>query len=337
MTKKRLIEVIAWAAAFVAILLVASFFDLQINVRLGNADSVYGQFFRLFGELTGWIVVPVAGMFLYRVTGKRNKAAVVVSVFWALVTFVGWYLSLNYILEEFTGTAYMDGYYSSPYSHVTIYAAVFAVILTICSLTITKRIPKETLYKLAMLGAALLLALALSQIVANVLKIMWSRQRFRNLPIGNGGTDSTGFTPWYHPNFGKNKGANYFPDSAGMEESDAYKSFPSGHTAGAALTFTLLIIPDLFEKAKKFKPCFYVFAIVYTVAVAISRIVNRAHYLSDTLFGGYIGAMSSFAAIAIVKKLSVWGNKKFAKLIPPAPEAQEVVAYADDTEEPKED
>ncbi len=315
MTKKKLIGCVVGAVCFVAILLVATFYDLEISKALGNADSVYGQFFRLFGELTGWIVIPFATAFLFHVTGRRNKVAVVISVFWAVVTFVGWFLTVKYLLDEFTGASYADGFYASPYRALLLYDAVFALLLTAGTLYGTSKISKQKQYKLAMLAAAILIALALSQGVTTVMKLVWSRQRFRNLPIGNGGADSTGFTPWYRPNFGKNKGVYYFPDSAGMKEEDAYSSFPSGHTCGAALTFVFVMLPDLFGKLKKYKICFYVFAIAYTVAVAISRIVNRAHYLSDTLFGGYIGMLSSFAAIAITYKVSAWGNKKFARLI----------------------
>ncbi len=333
MTKKKLIGIIIGAVCFVALLLVATFYDLKINAALGNADSVYGQFFRLFGELTGWIVIPIAGAFLFHATPKRGKGGIIFKVVWTLVTFVGWILSLKYVLEEFTGSSYMDGYYSSPYSHVIIYAIVFGAILTAAHIFGTGRLPKETIYKLAMFAAALLLAVAISQVFTNVMKLTWTRQRFRNLPIGNGGSDSTGYTPWYHPNFGKNKGTNYFPDSAGMKESDAYKSFPSGHTAGAALSFVIVMLPDLFEKLKKYKIYFLLVAIVYTAAVAVSRIVNRAHYLSDTLFGGYIGMLSSFAAIAIVKKLTTWGNKKFSRLIPCAAQADAPAEITDIPEE----
>ena len=328
MTKKKLIGCIIGAVCFVAVLLVATFYDLEINKALGNADSVYGQFFRLFGELTGWIVVPFATAFLFQATWRKNKIAVVIGIFWIVATFAGWFLTVDYVLKEFTGAAYAKGFFTTPYRAVKLYAAVFGALLTACTIFGTARLKKETVYKLAMFAAAILLALAISQIFTNLLKVMWSRQRFRNLPIGNGGTDSTGFTPWYHPNFGKNKGVYYFPDSAGMKESGAYTSFPSGHTAGAALTFVFVMLPDLFEKLKKYKICFYAFAIVYTVAVAISRIVNRAHYLSDTLFGGYIGMLSSFAAIAITYKVSAWGNKKFARLIPTSAPQEEVAPEA---------
>ncbi len=310
MTKKKIIGIAAWAVSFVAILLVATFYDLQINIALANADSIFGQFFRMFGELTGWIAIPVGGTILYQACPK-NKGGRILKIFWFVVTLVGWFLTVNYVFEELTGASY-DGY-ESPYRLMALYTAVFSVGLTFMSILGTNKIDKEIMKKLAVFAVALLFALALSQIITNIMKIMWTRQRFRNLDVGNGGTDATGFTPWYIPNFGKNKGVNYVADSSGMKESDAYKSFPSGHSAGAAISFAVVILPDLFEKLKKYKVWFYVVPAVYTVCVMISRIVNRAHYLSDTLFGATIGAVSCFIAIPLSYKICNFAKNKVFK------------------------
>ncbi len=314
MKKKTIIGVSVWAAIFIALMVVAAFFDLEINKALGDKDSIFGQFFRLFGELTGWIILPIAGAILFQATDRKTKAGVVMAIVWLIVTLVGWYLSVNYVLEEFIGTSY-DGY-ESPYALLPLYNVIFALFFTFCTVFGTAKIDKKLMKKLAVFAFAMLIALALSQILANVMKIMWSRQRFRNLPIGNGGESAEGFTPWYHPNFGKNKGTNYFPDSAGMKESDAYKSFPSGHSAGAAMTFILVMLPDMFEKLKKYKVWFYVGPAVYTILVMISRIVNRAHYLSDVTVGATIGAVSCFVAIPIAKKLFRLVGKKIGIACP---------------------
>jgi membrane-associated phospholipid phosphatase len=134
------------------------------------------------------------------------------------------------------------------------------------------------------------------------------------MDIGNGGTDASGFTPWYVANLGKNKAAadNYVEDGAGMLFDDAYKSFPSGHTSAAALSFVVVLLPDIFEKLKKQKIWFYIVPAIFTVLVAVSRIVNRAHFLSDVLFGGTIGILSVCAAkglVSLLKKANV--KKKF--------------------------
>ena len=304
MKKKTLIGVCAACVVFVALLLVATFYDLQINIALGNADSLFGQFFRLWGEVTGWIVIPICAAILLRACDKKTKAGKVLAVLWAIVLVVGWFLTIKYFMEEFTGDSYIEGMYGSPYGYLTVHSIVFALIISALHVWAIYKVKETTIKKLVFFAVAMIIALALSQLVTTVLKNIWTRQRFRNLGVGNGGTSSDGFTPWYQPGLGKNKEAAtyYVEDSVGgMLKKDAYKSFPSGHTSAAALSFGLIMLPELFEKLKKYKVWFYVAPIVYTVLVAISRIVNRAHYLSDVLFGGAIGALSVFAAIGIMK------------------------------------
>lgn len=303
MKKSTIIGICASAVAFVAILLVATFYDLQINIALGNANSFFGQFFRLWGEAIGWIVIPIAAGILMRASNRKMLAGKILTGVWAAVMLVGWFLTIRYFLEEFTGDSYIESLYGSPYKWLTVHSVVLAIIASGINAWAAFRIKEENVGKLVFFAVVLIIALALSQLVTTVLKNIWTRQRFRNLDIGNGGTSSEGFTPWYQPGLGKNKAAAtyYVEDSAGMPKSDAYKSFPSGHTSAAALTLSIVVIPELFEKVKKYKVWFWICPIVFTVLVAISRMVNRAHYLSDVLFGGTIGALSVFAAIALTK------------------------------------
>lgn len=303
MKKSTLIGIISYAVVFVALLLVATFYDLQINIALGNADSLFGQFFRLWGESVGWLMIPIGGAILFCACDKKSKIGKIVAIVWLAVVFVGWYLSVSYFLEEFTGDSYIEGKYGSPYRAITLYSVTFAVIFTGIHIWAVSKIKKETLAKLVIFALAMLIALAINQIITTVMKNIWTRQRFRNLDIGNGGTSSNGFTPWYKAGLGQNRDAAlyYVEDSAGMMQKDAYKSFPSGHTSTAAITLVLIMLPDIFEKLKKFKVWFYVVPIIFTVLVAISRIVNRAHYLSDVLFGATLGFISVFISITLVK------------------------------------
>ena len=111
MKKSTIIGLCSAVAAFVALLVVASFYDLQINVKLGNADSVFGQFFRLFGESTGWFIIPIAAGMLLRAANRKTKAGVVLTVVWAIAMVVGWYLCVNYFLGQFMGTSYSQELY----------------------------------------------------------------------------------------------------------------------------------------------------------------------------------------------------------------------------------
>ena len=105
------------------------------------------------------------------------------------------------------------------------------------------------------------------------MKMLWGRMRYRDM-LSAGTTE--GFTPWYVVNIGNGE--------------EAYKSFPSGHTSSAANIFILAALCDVFPRLNNFRAravintgCF-----IFTVLVAVSRIVNCAHFLSDVLAGGYI-------------------------------------------------
>ena len=90
---------------------------------------------------------------------------------------------------------------------------------------------------------------------------------------------------------------------------DSCKSFPSGHTFSAAVIYSLLCLPSLFDKLNKpwIKALFYVGTIGYTAFVAISRILVGAHYMSDVLMGGTI----AFVAAMLGKEMFVDGFKHF--------------------------
>ena len=95
--------------------------------------------------------------------------------------------------------------------------------------------------------------------------------------------------------------------------SDICKSFPSGHTFSAGLSYTLICIPDMVDKfkTKGWKAFWYALPIVITGVVGLSRVVMGAHYFSDVLFGGTI----AFLAVCIFRWLVLLGGwKKIAKL-----------------------
>ncbi|MCR4661767.1 MAG: phosphatase PAP2 family protein [Clostridia bacterium] len=323
MKKQTLIGIIVWVVLFAVILTLASFYDLELNKAIGNANSVFGQFFRFFGEFWGYFFIPVACAFLFGACTIDNKVGIVLKIFWGIATFVGWFLVCRYTMGQFSGTSYGFPADMLPYRFLTLYSVIFALGLTGMSLFAVSKMDKKVLAKLAILAVVMLLALAISMAVTEVLKRIWTRQRFRNMPIGNGDQDASGFTPWWMPNLGKNKNANnpdyytyYVPDSAGAPESDAFKSFPSGHTCSAALSFVILYLPELFEKLKKHKIIYILVAAAFTVLVGISRIVNRAHFLSDVLFGATIGTLSCFASFAIVNafRKAASKGKKMSKV-----------------------
>ena len=301
MSKKSLVGLVASIVSFVALMIVATFYDLQISVAIGNADSVYGQFFNFLGETPLWFGIPLSFLILFRAVDKSNKFYKWLKPVLLICVFVGFFFFARYLMDEMT--AELKWKY--------LYVSLFGLAMTGVALLCVKNIDDEVFKKLVIFAILTLAIIVVSQALVTAMKHIWSRQRFRNLQVGNVylGT-SEGFTPWYKPTFGRHNPDVLYPDAlGGKSDKGAYRSFPSGHTAAAAVTFAITILPDLFEKLKKYKAVFYVVPVVYTALVAVSRIVNRAHYLSDVTVGGFLTAGIAFLFKYLIQK--IWIKRKF--------------------------
>lgn len=255
--------------AFCAIgLAVAAFYDLQIDILLNSPENPVALWFRNTGEIPCRLICPLAGAVLFSFGETR------------IVKGIG-------VLLEVGGSFYF-GYYISKYffegSYKTAFGMLwglgFAVVLFLVFRYIN--VPaqyRKTLVLLAVIGV-LVMAVQLS--LVEVIKYIWGRVRFRDL-LAAGSYDA--FTAWYIPN--------------GLTGS---KSFPSGHTAGAAMSFLLMLFPAAFDKWKgRAWLCFDV-AFVYTAVVGFTRLIMGAHYLSDIIIGAAIGFACVLSGIKVFEK-----------------------------------
>jgi membrane-associated phospholipid phosphatase len=91
---------------------------------------------------------------------------------------------------------------------------------------------------------------------------------------------------------------------------DACKSFPSGHTCSAGMSYGLIMLIDALKiKDKKKKIALWVCPIVYTGIVAVSRIMVGAHFFSDVLVGGTI----AFIVMLLVREIFICKGAHFKK------------------------
>ncbi len=105
------------------------------------------------------------------------------------------------------------------------------------------------------------------QLLTRIVKSICQRTRFDDmLALG----DFSGFTPW-----------TQLPGQGGS-------SFPSGHTASAAVLLILLVACRLFDSCKGDEPAFLALGYGCTGAVAFGRMLIGRHYLSDTLMAALI-------------------------------------------------
>jgi len=245
-----------------ALLAAATFFDLRIDIFLYTPDSSFGRFFAVAGIMPVNILLPFAPGFL---SGSVFNPAVRLKKIWfagcLLLTAAGIALLAVYIKSN-----YKDYYLSLPPGVIIAVSAVIFAAGVFSGFKLSQKHPVEA-FTIAIIGVISLLA---SNFTVNVLKYIWGRQRFFSM------TDPAAqFTPWYLPQ--------------GRPASDDFKSFPSGHSLGAAALIWLSLFPALLKKRAAFRTKITVcVALIFTLTVMLSRMVLGKHFLSDVTMGASI-------------------------------------------------
>ncbi len=247
---------------FGVLMVVFAFTDLAISKALFNIESPFGRFFESFGEVPSSLTGALAcGILLFNIKSTGGKGvAIRIPVALGLVfgAFSSGMFTTMYLLENFLPVAICV-------MLVVVGASIFAGI-RVKRLSPEKR---EAFRRVAIVGAWLFF---LAVLVINIIKPLWGRVRFREMaePFEN-------YTRWFFPQLFKFRGVVEDPGS-----------FPSGHTANAAVIFIITLFPLLFDKLKDKKVLLTVIAAVWTILVALSRIVMGAHFASDVLMGATV-------------------------------------------------
>lgn len=251
-----------------AALCLAVFFDLKIDIWLNNPENPVCIWFYNTGEIPCRLIMPFAGTVIFYTAEKMWQKTAGLLVNLGGSAYMGTYIAKHFFVEENQlafGIAYGIG---------------FGVMLLLFGRLV--HIPegmKKPLFVLAIAGIAVMVV-QLSCIEG--MKYLWGRVRFRDL-LADGSYDA--FTPWYVLN-----GIN------------GNKSFPSGHTAGAGMSYLLMLFPFVFDEFKDKKQLCFWLPCVYTSIVAFTRLVMGAHYLSDVTVGGIVSFSLVLLAMAILQK-----------------------------------
>ncbi len=246
----------------------AAFFDLKIDIWLNNPDNPVCILFYNTGEIPCRFIMPFAGTVIFYVSDKMWKRIAGLLVNLGGSAYMGTYIAKHFFVEE------------NQLSFGIVYGIGFGVMLLLFGrlVPVPEKL-KKPLFVLAVAGIAVMVV-QLSCIEG--MKYLWGRVRFRDL-LADGSYEA--FTPWYIIN-----GIN------------GNKSFPSGHTAGAGMSYLLMLFPFVFNKFKDKKQlCFWI-PCVYTSIVAFTRLVMGAHYLSDVTVGGIVSFSVVLLAMAILQK-----------------------------------
>lgn len=257
-------KLMGFTLAIVVILAVLAVGDLDytISKNLINRDSLFGEFFNVLGEIPANLGLLIGATLLFGSRKRGSKLGTAIKAVFAIpfmflfaeLTIIG---SVRYVFEFSEGGFPKWAFVLSALGGFLLFAAAIISLF---------KVKPETFQKWRKHGLILLLLVIFEILVVNVLKIIWARPRMRSI------STIEQFKHWYEIN--------------GPLNSEEFKSFPSGHTANAfvMLAYTLFIP----ENHKQLMRNFTIFAILWGVCTAISRVILGAHFLSDVFVGGYV-------------------------------------------------
>lgn len=345
---KTIICVCAFVAVFVALILVATFYDYQVSEILtknalepGNylADDLYGVVGEAIGTSPIYLLLAACTAILCWFfikcfdESKYKKWFVLLGIAFALVGVVAWWYYIKdifkYLIEHAGATmgGIMNGGVAAD---TTVYEYRHDGAVVVCELLIAATIQaltvfafrplkKETLKKLFWWVVAGLAACLVANIVIILIKEPIGRMRFRsiNSDVGQALINDglvQGYTRWYVRNGQPDESIIQMFVSKYPGADDAFKSFPSGHTCAAGMAYAMIMLPDVvdFKHKKAGKIACWVTPIAITMLVAISRIVVGAHYMSDVTFGGTL----AFVCMIIAREVFICKGSHFFAVFP---------------------
>lgn len=283
--KSKIKNIFIWSGItiFFALTLIATFYDLQINQALADVElgetatsNLFAIIFDVLGEsvLYLFLAFSFSVVFWWCCYNIKNNWKILCQIILSVAMFFTYLICINKAIS------YLNAYQTLAINndYFLIFSIFFASLLALLTIYSLKFVKKENISILLKFALIIICVATVSNLITQFSKVfVFGRMRFIAM---NYIEDFSYYTPWYVLN------------GTGLKESlsflslpdEAFKSFPSGHTTAAGITFTLICLPLLFEKLKKYKLLFWIIPFVYVLTVGLARIIAGAHFLSDVLF-----------------------------------------------------
>ncbi len=311
--KKSWLSVILFVVIFAALLTTATFTDLSVSTILTKnallpgeylSTDTFGVAFEAMGSAPVYAMIAFAFQILFWYAVRHGKKRVL-STIGALLSFfastVAYYIGIDDTLGYLFEHSHDEMTQSMGYYTGVIF--FFALCATLLGMTAAMNFSDESVKKLFGFAIAVICVVAFANIFIALVKSPVGRMRYRALNC-DGGQSIGGFenfTRWYVVN-GKNHGYTKDELLAIFGTTDACRSFPSGHTNAAGMSYMLIMLNDaLGIKSKRKRAFMWILPLLFTGTVAVSRIVVGAHYFSDVLVGG----TTAFVSMIIFREIFV--------------------------------
>lgn len=283
--RKRALFTAGTAGIFGILLALATVFDLQISHMLADGNLTAGRYYsdnllcnlvEIAGAWPIWTAAVFAASVLtvyFRSEEGKRKA---LSLFFFLLSTAAAALllqdGLKYAFRIYSKEELLEG------PGTWLVSLVFGLVVAVAVLKLAGKWMGRNLNRLLPFALAIVCSCCCYFLI-ELIKSPMGRMRFRGMHLLG---DETCFTPWYR----KSAAGELLADSGLVK--DCFKSFPSGHTFSAGMSYVLIMLPDVFPKfgTRKGKILCCVLPVLYTGFVGIFRIAAGAHFFSDVLVGG---------------------------------------------------
>lgn len=301
---KQLVSAVSFLLIFGSLLALASRYDLQVSHMLADKGLTASRYYSTnfmcnLVEIIGAWPIWTAGAFAAGVLTvyfqqKKGPIRGLGILFFVLTALVAAML-LRDMLKYALRIAGREELFDAPWM-LAVYG-VFGLASAACLVGLGRNQMKRHMKELLPFALAVICACCCYFLI-ELIKTPVGRMRFRAMHLID---DYSWFTPWYQvSSAGELLSGLKLPG-------DYFKSFPSGHTFSASISYLLTMLPDLFEKWKtrKRKILSYVIPIAYTGFVAFFRIAAGAHFFSDVLIGGTMG----YLAVQLFRYIFLYKNR----------------------------
>lgn len=265
-------------------LIIGSFLDKQITAKMGDNNNLFGIILTAFAPVLTLAFGVLAGALLFFMPKIEHKTLNIV------FRVIGAVAVLGFVAAQIKeGIEWVE--FPRMQSEASTYRVLIIVFIAILDLTLIlfSRIWVNKMDQKAMLyGCAMIVGIIVVYFVAcEGIKYIASRPRPRNLDA-----EFNGFKYWFQFN----------PFNAFHSEFSDQKSFVSGHTANAACLITILpfvVSMTRRENDNRIQIMTVIIGALFTFVVAFSRIIARAHWMSDVMGGILISCTIQALAINV--------------------------------------
>ena len=289
MKNMRIPLAIAWGVAIIGIVL-GSFLDFNISSAIASPTSAVGLTISAIGPTIGFAgVAAMGGGFVSFIL--KGKYHIALKVLFGVLALCCFGVSIYYPAGEYFG---INGFYGAAPTWVGYLIVLLPEAAAgVGGYFLFKDCENKNMWIVFSIMIVLLCIALLAIIPA--LKGMMHRPRYRIVS-----TTGVEFHNWWEPC----KNYHELMETYGIESSDHFKSYPSGHTAEASIALVVVtFFPLADKKLAKYQMPFFYGACGLVLLVALARILAAAHYLSDVSTGATIILTLLFIANEIVMRV----------------------------------